>query len=369
MPTIKIKTIHDCEEIKKTWNSIVSSAHPHIKNTGVSSTYEWTSAIIKSHSLHDKSGVFTSEKNGAIKFIFPYSKRIKNHFKIIKLESIEQIQEIYSSRNGLILEDNEYLHFDNFIKFLHNNTDQWDTLIFSVTSNSYHEENVNKTLEKYNLSYTNDAYIESPYIHLPESHETFINRLNKKFRYNVISRLKKLSLKKETHLKIYTSIENHNEFIEHIHYIEKKSWKEQSGTSITTNKLQEKFYNNFTELAAINNWLMGFVIFDKDIPIAYSYGILFNGVFESLKSSFSDDYKKYSPGNIIKFEITKYLCAHGIKYYDLLGVKDPMKMRWATSTYTQKRYTIFNKKIKSRIAYSATRSKNIIKYILRDTKG
>ncbi len=360
MPTIKIRTIHECEKIKSEWNDLASSPRSGIQNLGASSTFEWTKVLINNHASDKKNGVLIGEKNNKILLIFPYYEKTYRYLNIIKTRSIEQIQEMYASRNGLILANNNYLHVDALLKFLCENKIQWDTFVFSIVSNNEHEMEINRLIDGKNLKHIEDAYIESPYLKLPENHDHLMNKLDKKFRYNVISRLKRLKTKGDVELKVYDSSSQVEEFISIVYNIEKKSWKEKAGTSITTNQKQEDFYNNFTRLAASNGWLMGFVIFHGKNPMAYSYGLFFNGVFESLKSSFSDDFKQYGPGNIIKYEITRYLCAHGIKYYDLLGVKDSMKMKWTSKTYTQKHYTIFNKNIKGRAIYSAIKVKKFI---------
>lgn len=223
MPTIKIRTIHECEKIKFTWNLLASSSAPEINNPGASSTYERTKVLIENHAADKVSGTLTGEKNNNILFIFPYHKKTYKYLNIIKIRSIEQVQEMYASRNGVIFSNNNYIRLDNLIKFLCANEIQWDTFVFSIVSNHENEVKINKLIYEKNLKHIEDTYIESPYIKLPKNHNHLLKELDKKFRYNILSRLKKLKAKGDVELTLYDSSSQADEFIRIVYNVERKS--------------------------------------------------------------------------------------------------------------------------------------------------
>ena len=357
MITTKIINIEQCKPIKDRWNDLILSDKNSIKNIGTCATYEWTRTLEKAHLQEKESGVIISQNNNDITAIFPFYIEIEKKTGI-PFRVIKQTQELYSTRSGLTLKNNNPDNFKNILSFLSENNTPWHKLVFSIVSDKKYEESLIKSIKNQNLKHTITTHIESPYLTITGSIESILERLNKKFRYNILSRRRKLEKSGAIECKIYSTPETTPEFLENIYSIERNSWKENNNSSITTNKKQKLFYDTFTNLAAQNNWLRGIVILFDNKPIAYSYGLLFNNVFESLKTSYSEEYKKFGPGNILKIEIINFLLKNNIYNYDLLGLVEPIKMKWTDKTYSQKRITIYNNNTKSSILYQLAKFSN-----------
>ena len=356
MISATIKSVQECNAIRTNWNDLITTDKHSIDNTGICATYEWTKTLADIHLKDKEHGVIICKKNNTISAIFPYYIMDLRKFGI-KHRTIHHIQELYLTRSGLVLKDNDVNNFEHVIDSLKSKTIIWDRLIFNIIENKKNEESLRNLLTQHNLDYTIKEFSESPYVAPPSSFNKTLEKLDKKFRYNITSRIKKLEKEGPIKCKIYSSPEESEEFLEKAYQIERSSWKETAGTSITTNDYQQRFYDSFTKLGAENNWLRGIIISVNDEPIAYRYGLLFNNVFESLKISYVDKRKKYGPGNILMLETLKFLAQNNITHLDLSGSVEPAKMKWTKHTYTQKRVTIFNRNVKGRILYLAEKTR------------
>jgi len=128
--------------------------------------------------------------------------------------------------------------------------------------------------------------------------------------------------------------------------VESESWKEFSGTSITHPDEQEKFYRIFAKYAIANGWLCGHFLEVKGEPIAYIYGVNFNGIFSSLKVSYKVRFKAYGPENLIRMYTLQELYKQRVRINDFTGVCEEHKMRWANKTYGRTTYRLFNRTLK-----------------------
>jgi len=330
------------------WNQLASTLSKSITNRGVCSTYEWTNILEKLNADKYESSTIICEKDNATTAIFPLV--LTKCGRLLKRNILIPFDSIYSTRAGFITaKPRESLPL--MFAQLKNHFKVWHEFKLTVINDGDDDKALKNTLEHLKLNFLVNDKLTSPYIEFNNTLEEYLQSLSKKFKYNLSSRLKKLEKVGDVKLKAYQSEAEAEEFLRVIYTIERNSWKEQANTSITTNAEQEKFYNSFTPIAAQNKWLRGMVLCVDGKPVAYSYGIFFNNVFESLKTSFVDEYKQFAPGNIIKLKIIEYLHAHQIHFYDMLGVAEPVKMKWTKSTYTQKCYTIYNNNLVSKSYY------------------
>lgn len=189
----------------------------------------------------------------------------------------------------------------------------------------------------------------SPHFELPDSWETLFASLPKKFRWTI--RSSQSALEKLGALE-YTAIDSEPqvaEFLEAVLEIERNSWKEQSGTSITAHQEQQAFYRGFTPSAARLGMLSGHLLRLDGAPIAYIYGLRDRDVFLDLKESFNNTYLKQSPGHVLKRFALERLIARGVKRYDFMGGCEPYKMRWTDSTYSRTTYALYRKNLRGRL--------------------
>ena len=71
----------------------------------------------------------------------------------------------------------------------------------------------------------------------------------------------------------------------------------------------------------------GYVLYLDDLPIAHVYGVLLGWIFYSLKLSYSEEYRKYSPGIVVTALALQGLIAEGVKFWDFSGPTEDYKIK------------------------------------------
>ncbi len=66
----------------------------------------------------------------------------------------------------------------------------------------------------------------------------------------------------------------------------------------------------------------------NNVPIAFEYGFLFNGVYEAWRGAFEPDFRKFSPGSLIFLALLKNSNQAGHLGVDLLRGEHDYKKRW-----------------------------------------
>lgn len=108
--------------------------------------------------------------------------------------------------------------------------------------------------------------------------------------------------------------------IDALHTVERNSWKEESGTSITKQEHQERFHRSLADLAARSGYLSGHVLRLDGHPIAFILGIAAgDGAFLDLKGSFDASNFEHSLGHVLKRDAVETLIARGVHLYDFMG--------------------------------------------------
>ena len=171
----------------------------------------------------------------------------------------------------------------------------------------------------------------------------YFESLPKKFRWLLRDAEKKLRASGRLHYTEYRQGSDLKHFLDAMFHVEQKSWKEVQKSSITANDDQRKFYTALTAIAAERGLLSCHLLELDEEPIAYIYGLLFNGVFSDLKESYNLSYQSMSPGHALKLFVLERLYDRNARLYDYMGVCEPYKMRWTDTTYTRSTYMIFNR--------------------------
>ena len=189
-----------------------------------------------------------------------------------------------------------YIHtklYNNFINIKDGKITKWDRLPVPIINCSYSKENIYKQeIERYGKR---------------------ILRQKKKFEKN-----------------LYVKEIKNEPFEEIIKDIEINSWKRQCNQDMLSRENQFTFYTNIIKLGGAQL----FVAFEKetDIPVSYRIDAITKDKVYFLKSSFKEQYKKYSPGSylIATDLIERYVENKNYSYIDLCGSRNILKNMVAT---------------------------------------
>jgi CelD/BcsL family acetyltransferase involved in cellulose biosynthesis len=227
--------------------------------------------------------------------------------------------------------------------YLFEQSPAWDVFSFTLVDGSKSADLIAELVKQAGYQLEKVYRQESPFIRLAGTWQNYFASLPKKFRWLLRDAEKKLKASGELRYSEYSKGSELEHFLTAMFQIEQKSWKEEQGSSITANERQREFYTTLTAIAAQQGLLSCHLLELNREPIAYIYGLLFNGVFSDLKESYDLAYQSMSPGHALKLFALQRLHERGVRLYDYMGVCEPYKMRWTDKTYVRSTYIIYNK--------------------------
>jgi CelD/BcsL family acetyltransferase involved in cellulose biosynthesis len=270
---------------------------------------------------------------------------------------IAPLTELYAGRCGFLLGEPRSEQFGALFGAVCDSENNWDVLQFSLVEGSLQHQEFFAWQSQSGFACEKVITQTSPYIVLQENWQQHFASLPKKFRSTIRNGEKRM--REHGRLKYREFHENADiEFFAAAALeIERESWKEAAGTSLTANRLQENFHTGFLESALQNGWLCGHLLLLDDEPIAYIHGVLYNGIFYDLKESYKSRYREMSPGHVLKAFAFDSLYVHNTRLYDFMGVCEEYKMKWTDKTYSRNTYLLYNRTARGWAARSVGRFK------------
>lgn len=310
-----INSIDQCKALEEDWNRILRPLARTADGIGFNATLEWTLSLWENHLQSRPQHVFVLEDAEGVCAILPCHQTIVSHHGLREV-IIEPITELCSHRTGFLLKDAAPEYLDAILEFLYSDFPGWDTFQCSLVNGSISQETFTKVVEKHGYPITVVGQSISPFIALPEDKEAYFSGLSKNFRDNLKKSEKRLNKSGKFDVRFYQSSQDVDEFIEKILLIERRSWKEESGTSITTNPIQEGLYRRFIHRAADKGWLLGTVLSVDDVPLAHAMGFVFENVYYNEKASYDESQRSTGAGSYIYAPIIDELYRRGIRVFD-----------------------------------------------------
>jgi CelD/BcsL family acetyltransferase involved in cellulose biosynthesis len=141
-------------------------------------------------------------------------------------------------------------------------------------------------------------------------------------KYGTLS-LKVISDKEQGYLQQYLK-----EFL----LIESSGWKGDNQTAILSNNNRKNFFENYGISAFNDGVLRLFFLMLDGKAVAVQYGIESANAFWLLNIGYDEQYRDFSPGNLLLEESIKYASQNDLIHYNLLGKDEPWTKRWTTTS-------------------------------------
>lgn len=342
-PALRILTqYHECAPLRAAWNGIVAAQSGEILGLDVTCTFEWAMTLWSNHLEKKEQRVLILEADGEITGILPlYHFRKQVHG--LPCRTIAPVTELYSGRSGFLLRDPRSDQFEILFGSLCDSEKNWDVFQFTLVDGSAQHRDFLAWQARSNLACEEIAKQTSPYIVLQENWEQHFAGLPKKFRSTIRNGEKRMREHDRLEYKEFREAADIEFFAAAMLEIERDSWKESAGTSLTANRLQETFHTDLLKSALHAGWLSGHLLLLDGEPVAYIYGLLHNGIFSDLKESYKSRYREMSPGHVLKSFAFQSLYSHKARLYDFMGLCEDYKMKWTDKTYSRTTYLLFNR--------------------------
>jgi len=329
------------DPIRELWNDLVIRHSERIEEFDVTATYEWTRTVWNVLATGKQEQFVTLADGGEVVALLPLY-RASHRIHKIPCRRISPITELYSGRCGFLLREQKVAYIEGLLDTLWRQLPTWDVFIFTLVVGSQSDTLWLETARRSGYRFETLSTQASPYIVLDKSWPEYFSTLPTKFRSNLRRRQRKLTAVGHLTYREYGKDSDLKRFLQAVVEIERASWKESAGTSITTNDLQQRLYEDLIHVAAEKGWFDGHLLELNGEPIAYVYGLAFNGSFCDLKESYKESYREFSPGEVLKMFLLERLIARQVRLYDYMGLCEPYKMRWTDRTYRRATYLLYN---------------------------
>ena len=198
-------------------------------------------------------------------------------------------------------------------------------------------------LQARRLNHSLEALTTSPYFNFAENFDAYQATLDGHFRRNLRRRLR--NIKKMGELKFEIFPVNGNEYRELLDEgldLEFNGWKGRNGTAIKCAEHIYSFYVQLCENFRTEGELFFHTLRLDDRLLAFDYCFADHDTFHINKIMYEEEFRKYSPGNLLKLLQIEHCHTEHYKEYDFLGVNAPWKMDWADQMRHQADLLIYN---------------------------
>jgi hypothetical protein len=333
------------------WDRILRSCSQGVRGPDETCSSVWARALALTLLKQSDLQTFVVSENDAVVALIPTYRSTAAAVPLNRRE-LRAITEANAGRRGLLVLNNDVRVTGYALEQLQRELGQWDLFLFTVVEGSASHAALTKAAQDHSLRLRCVGTNESPFIELGTSWDALLAALPKKMRWTIRKSEKDLSAKGRLEYEAVTTPAQVAPFLEAVYAIERKSWKEASGTSITAQTQQQEFYDVFVALAAEHGRLSAHLLRLDGVPLAYILGVNGgDGVFLDLKESFDNEWSEYSPGHVLKRFAFERLISQGITLYDFMGKCEQYKMRWTDRTYKVLTIAMFNRNVAGSIGY------------------
>lgn len=320
------------------------------KNKDVGMTYEWMSSLWESHfGKKDELTLLVKDENENPISVLPLYKK-RERIKRVKVDILRSITGLYSTQGGLLISENEKAVLESLFEYLYK-TEKWHIFKVCVQYGSKLQNAIEKAAKNFSLQLSSQFHESSPFIKIEGNIDAFLSSKSGNFRSNLKRKERKLKNAGYLELKIYTKPAEVRRALKEIFEIEEKSWKEQEGTAITSEKRRQEFYSTLAERMAVVGWLRIYILKIDGKPIAFDYGLLFKKRYSMLKTSYNESYKALSPGVVLRLYVVKDLFDTGCQEHNFMWGSEPYKLQWSNGIREYLIYRLYNKINYSRLLY------------------
>ncbi|MCD6505944.1 GNAT family N-acetyltransferase [Candidatus Poribacteria bacterium] len=256
-------------------------------------------------------------------------------------------------RSHLILTEKLAEAINAVLDFLHHNRHIWDLAV--LNNLPLDSPNTDLLIDKlweseFRFGYTISRL--SPYIPLTGDWNSYLASRSRSLRKEIKYKRRRAEREYRVELKRITRTENVDLLMDKIVEVDARSWRYKTGAAIILNPDVRKALYRLTRLANERGWLyVGLLEFDGR-PIAFEYKLAYNGTVYGLRIGYDEEYRRYSPGLILRSFMLQTAFQDGMSEFDLAGHNEEYKARWTSQIREHIDLTLYNRTSPFFILYS-----------------
>lgn len=222
-----------------------------------------------------------------------------------------------------------------------------------------YNNNLSRILDTKDTFFTRNHQNIARAIICPLNYDHFLNSLSKNRRKGIKKRRRLLEKAGNIRLSI-SNPSNINDLLEKFLLLEKSTWKGDSGNAILNTDRQTRFFRG---IVGFDESLVLLLEVD-DVVVSGRICIHSNDTLFVCKTSYNEDYKRYSPGELLLLETIKYACSKKIKTINLM-TDLPYHAHFSNASFTLNNHELYTKNIRCTLLVLAYKAKSTLKR-LRD---
>lgn len=334
--SVNIEVIQDPAQfgaLAADWDRLVVESQHSANGLDATTGHLWFSALTQTFEQAQQARIVVLREGGQIVGLLPL---VASGGKLCKRLMVAT--EIYGGRNGFMLKRNDPILLGALLRGIGMAYGPWHSLKMMIVEGSPSDQLLQSAGPGLGLNIIGNGGWDSPYFPLLDSHEEFVVGMSKGLKQTIRTSTNKFKTMGELRYVDIAPPQTPATLIDAILAVERASWKHESGTAITRNPNQERFYRELFPAGIEAGLIFGVIMFLNESPIAFNFGLLRSGIFSCLKHSDRQDHQNLSPNQLLNVVLIERLRARGVKTYDYMGHAEPHKMRWSGKTQTYFRH-------------------------------
>jgi lipid II:glycine glycyltransferase (peptidoglycan interpeptide bridge formation enzyme) len=176
-----------------------------------------------------------------------------------------------------------------------------------------YDDSVLKAIDTSESFFIQKIESRSNIINCDKGFENFHQSLSSNRRQGLRKKMRRLEKLDQTAIRI-SDATTRGAFLQAYFDLEKETWKGDKGNAITNTKSQLKFYQNLEKCDDV----VVFLLQSGDAVIAAQIAVVSMDTVFIYKTSFSESYQKYSPGELLILETVRYASDNHIHFVNLI---------------------------------------------------
>jgi CelD/BcsL family acetyltransferase involved in cellulose biosynthesis len=219
-----------------------------------------------------------------------------------------------------------------FFAYVAKSEDEWDIIDIDEQVPGAETDSIRNELDSLRYVVAESETL-CPYIAMDTDWEGFTVGLSRKMRSNINRLRRRITELGEVRIDRTSRWPQLESAIEQYCEIESRSWKGDKYLDIGSNRSLYYFYFGLAKVFGMRGDFELRTLACAGKPIASTFGIRTDGVFQSLKIAHDQDYNKYSPGTLLESYEIEDLFAAGIESYEFMGSFLANKLRWTSAVH------------------------------------
>jgi CelD/BcsL family acetyltransferase involved in cellulose biosynthesis len=129
--------------------------------------------------------------------------------------------------------------------------------------------------------------------------------------------------------------------LQRFYELEASGWKGEEKSAILCDSKMLRFFNDLADFAAHHRYFRLYMLELNDHLIAAHFSLVLKGRCYSPKVAYDQQFRQIAPGHLIVEEILRDCAECGVYGFDITGIDDEWKMKWATETRPVNHHWVF----------------------------